>query len=117
MFYFCRSLPPWAENIMEPHEEFEMLALQWYAIFTPTDEMKKLRSGFLLRDILNRFQNKTHQISSFDPILWMFFSHDITISDMLNSLGVFEVCINLSNLILKYSELLKIQMYPFFLLN
>lgn len=87
---FC-SLPLWADLVMAPHDDFEDLAIQWFTIFTPTTEMKKLRSGFLLKEILERFMNETHSTLSSNPNLWMYFAHDITIANMLNSLGVFEV--------------------------
>lgn len=90
---FLSSLPSWAEELMVPNSEFERLSLRWYALFTPTPEMKKLRSGFLLKDILNRFTNKTQHVLPLDLTLWMYFSHDVALSDMLNSIGVFEVCI------------------------
>lgn len=73
---------------MMPGGDFEDLALYWYRMFTATDEMKKLRSGYLLKDILDRFSNKTLVGGR---SLWMYFAHDITLSNMLNSLGVFNV--------------------------
>lgn len=78
---------------MKPGGDFEFLAISWYAIFTVTTEMKKLRSGYLLKEILDRFTNKTLSTLSPDRSLWLYFAHDITISNMLNSLGLFKVLI------------------------
>lgn len=85
----------WAERAMDPRNDigrdFKYLALQWYRMFTVTTEMKKLKSGYLLKEILDRFTNKIQLTLSPDRSLWMYFAHDITITNMLNSLGVFEV--------------------------
>lgn len=53
--------------------------------------MKQLKSGFLLKEILDRFKNKTQLSLSPNRRLWMYFAHDNTIANMLNSLGVFKV--------------------------
>lgn len=53
-------------------------------------EMKKLRSGYLLKEILDRSKNKTSSTLSPDRSLWMYFAHDNSIADMLNSLGLYK---------------------------
>lgn len=85
-----KRLPLWAEQVMQPDGDFQYLAFYWYRMFTATPEMKKLRSGYLLKEILDRFTNKTQMQLSPNRSLWMYFGHDITISNMLNSLGVFN---------------------------
>lgn len=84
-------LPEWVGNAMEIGGDFEYLAMCYFNIFTPTTEMKKLKSGFLLKDILDRFMNKTQSTLSPNRSLWLYFAHDITLSNMLNTLGVFKV--------------------------
>lgn len=76
---------------MHPNYDFEHLAMFYFRIFTSTVEMKRLKSGFLLKEILNRFTNKTQQTLSPDRFLWMYFAHDNTIANMLNSLGLYKV--------------------------
>lgn len=73
------------------NEDFEYLAELYFAIFTQTTEMKKLRGGFLLKEILDRSQSKSQSTLKPDRSLWMYFAHDNTIVDMLNSLGLFKV--------------------------
>lgn len=85
-------MPQWAEQVMQPDGDFQRLAFYWFRMFTATPEMKKLRSGYLLKEILDRFTNKTQTQLSPNRSLWMYFGHDITIANMLNSLGVFNVC-------------------------
>lgn len=79
-------MPSWAEEVMKPGGDFENLALNWYPLFTATNEMKKLRSGFLLKDILDRFFNKIQSKLSPDRSLWMYFGHDSTMASMLGAL-------------------------------
>lgn len=76
---------------MHPNSDFEYLATFYFQIFTPTIEMKKLKSGFLLKEILNRFSNKIKQTLSPDRSLWLYFAHDNTIVNMLSSLGLYKV--------------------------
>lgn len=117
-------MPDWAEKVMNPNSDigrdFEYLALQWYRIFTITNEMKKLKSGYLLKEILDRFTNKTQSTLSPDRSLWMYFAHDITVSNMLNSLGVFEVwffCQKMSFIICIFVVTLQINLMFFFSIN
>lgn len=77
--------------------DLEYLAMCWFKIFTSgkdhqsTNEMKKLKSGFLLKEILDRFTSKVQSTLNPNRSLWMYFAHDITLSNMLNTLGMFEV--------------------------
>lgn len=76
---------------MEPCDDFEYIAMFWFEIFTPTTEMKKLRMGFLLKEILDRCASKVQKTLTPDRALWMYFAHDSTIAAMLSTLGLFEV--------------------------
>lgn len=60
-------------------------------LFIQSTEMKKLKSGFLLKDILDRFSRKKDSTLDPDQSLYLYFAHDITLSNMLNSLGLFKV--------------------------
>lgn len=89
--FLCCSLPEWAEKIMVPGGDFELLSEFWYQLHTTTTEMKRLKSGFLVKEILDRFRNKTQSTLSPDRSLWMYFAHDYTIINALNSLGLYQV--------------------------
>lgn len=75
---------------MSPEGDFEYLALSWYSIYSYTNEMKKLKSGFLLKDILDRFSRKVNSTLSPDRSLWLYYAHDITMTNMLSTLGFFK---------------------------
>lgn len=49
-------------------------------------QLVRIRSGFLLSDMLERFRAK--QNGKFDPNLYMYSAHSSTISTLLNGLGL-----------------------------
>lgn len=89
--FILYRLPSWAAKVMLPGGEFERITVLSYELWTELLEMKKLRSGFLLKEIFDRFSNKTQSKLSPDRSLWMYFAHDFTISSMLHSLGMSTV--------------------------
>lgn len=59
---------------------------------THTTEMKKIRCGFLIKEMLDRFKAKTMPKSkSDDKLLWLYSAHDNTIINLLNTLNIYEV--------------------------
>lgn len=88
-FFIIFSIPSWGEQAMK-NKNFVHLSLLYYVIFTRSTEMKKLRSGYLLQEILDRSKNKTLSTLSPDRSLWLYFAHDNSIVDMLNSLGLYH---------------------------
>lgn len=75
---------------MVPGGRFEYMALYWYTLYTRKQEMKKLRAGFLLKDLLNRAEEKANGRLTPDRNLWMYFAHDTTISSLLDTLSLFD---------------------------
>lgn len=92
MDFEFHSIPEWAEIVMEPDGDFERLSAYWYQLHTATKEMQKIKSGYLLKEILSQFTNTLFE-SKFliTEKLFMYFAHDVTIANMLHSLGFFEV--------------------------
>lgn len=88
-----------------PGGDFEKMALYWYTLYTRKQEMKKLRSGFLLKDLLDRAEEKASRTLSPDRNLWMYFAHGPTITSLLNTLGLFETVqiVSLDAFILLYN--------------
>lgn len=76
---------------MQKNGDFEQIAKLFFELQTTTTEMKRLKSGFLLKEILDASKN----IQGFQPIelpkLRLYFAHDTTIVDMLSSLGLYTV--------------------------
>lgn len=74
--------------MLEKGSGFEDLANFVSTIYTRTPKFKRLRSGFLLKEILDRSRQKLLSSLSPDRSMWMYFAHLSTINDMLNSLGL-----------------------------
>lgn len=89
-FQIPRRLPEWARDIIKPGGTFEALTTYWFQMSTATVEMKRLKSGFLLKEILDRFKNKSLALDS-KQLMTMYSGHETTLAGMLNSLGLFEV--------------------------
>lgn len=58
---------------------------------TNTPELARLKAGFLIREILDRFNQKIESQLNPDRTLWIYSAHDTTVANVLNSLGLFEV--------------------------
>lgn len=92
-FVFDR-LQKWAEKSIEPNGIMEYITKYSYAMYTNTKQLARLKGGFLLKDILERFSQKIK--STLKPLerkLWLYTAHDYTLANILNGLGVFEVMI------------------------
>lgn len=88
---FDSSIPDWAWNLMSPGGDFENLALFWYELQTYSDEMKKIKAGYLLKIIFDRMKSKIQSTLKPDRSLYMYFGHDTNIIHILNSLGMYKV--------------------------
>lgn len=64
-----------------------------YAFQIPanTTLLARLSTGFLIREMLEHFEQKINAILSPDRSLWIYSGHDTTIANVLNSLGLYDV--------------------------
>lgn len=92
---FCCRIPRWAEDAIKPNAAMENITKYCYAMYTDTKLLARLKGGFLLKDILDRFNQKINSKLEPDRSLWLYSAHDFTISNILNGLGLFEVFRNL----------------------
>lgn len=88
-----RSLPDWAQKVMQPNGAMEYIATFDYKTYADTPLLARLKSGFLLKEILEHFSKKVDSTLEPNRTLWLYSAHDVTILNMLNSLGLFEVII------------------------
>lgn len=82
----------WADHLFKEPSQLQNISIFLTQSFTNSSELQKLTSGFLLKEILDRFINKTTQ-PLFDPdrVLWMYITNDAAIVNVLNTLGLFTV--------------------------
>lgn len=85
-----KALPDWAQKIMVPGGALEKFSSIWLQLNTGTKEMKRLKSGFLLKQILDRFRSKSLSLIPNEKMA-IYSGHDMTIASLLNTLGLFWV--------------------------
>lgn len=91
-------LPQWLQDVWpKAHEIFEHFAALAMQGFTSSVELKKMHAGFLLKKIIDQFQNfRANQglLQNLEPQnrlrLWLLEAHDVTIVSIMNALGVFN---------------------------
>lgn len=89
-FRFQISLPEWTKKIF-PGGDLQWIADRSFQLQTNTPEMARLKSGFLIREMLNRFNQKIKSQLDPDRNLWIYSAHDTTVANILNTLNLFEV--------------------------
>lgn len=79
--------------IYSDSEKLDRAVALYFALKTYTTEMKKAKTGLLIKEIFDRFQNKTLSLLSPDRSMWIYSAHDNTVVNVLNALNVFKVII------------------------
>lgn len=82
------ELPDWTENIYP--EEMRPLAERSYALFTETHLMKRIKGGAFLTEIIKKMQNKRRKNLNPDRKIFLYSAHDVTLVNVLNSLGILD---------------------------
>lgn len=69
----------------------ENIALFDMKIYADTPQMARLSSGFLLKEMLERFSQKIDLALKPDRTLWFYSTHFFIMTNLLNSLGLLQV--------------------------
>lgn len=88
---FIWRIQQWAEEAIKPNGIMEYITKYSYAVYTNTKLLARLKGGFLIKDMLDRFNQKINSTLQPDRSLWLYAAHDYTVSNILNGLGVFKV--------------------------
>ncbi|XP_031636090.1 testicular acid phosphatase homolog, partial [Contarinia nasturtii] len=83
-------LPDWTSKVFYPDSDMNKLANFCFKIKTNTNTLARLKSGFFLREMLDRFTQKMNNSLTPNRNLWIYSGHDTTIASLLNALGLFE---------------------------
>lgn len=86
-----KSLARWVKEVIKPNGPMEYIATFDFKTYTDTPQLARLKSGFLLKEILEHFSQKANSTLEPNRLLWIYSAHDITITNMLNSLGLYKV--------------------------
>lgn len=84
-------LPKWTANVFYPDGDMNKIANYCLKMRTNTKLLSRLKSGFFIREIFERFTMKMNNTLTPNRSLWIYSAHDTTIANILNSLGLFEV--------------------------
>lgn len=91
LLYFY-SLPDWANEVLKTRiDVLEYFAAIYFGGATQSIAMKKAKAGYLLKEIFDRFRNKTKSLLRPDRKLWIYSAHDNTIVNTLSALNVYDV--------------------------
>uniref|UniRef100_A0A1L8DYR1 acid phosphatase n=2 Tax=Nyssomyia neivai TaxID=330878 RepID=A0A1L8DYR1_9DIPT len=96
MLYSCllietlhnKTLPAWTKSIYPG--DMEWISAKSFSTPCSTPKLARLKSGPILREILERFRNKTEGTLKPDRSLWIYSAHDTTVGNLLNILGLFD---------------------------
>lgn len=91
MFFiiYNNRLPEWAKEVFYPGCDLEKLVYNYFKRITQTKELTRLKSGFLLREIMDRFLAKANSTLIPDYKLYIYSAHDFTIVNVLNVFGLY----------------------------
>lgn len=87
-------LPCWATNVWYYESHMDELTMEICKFDTETTLMKRLKSGFLIRDMLEHLRMKINSTLSPDRSLWVYSAHDFTIYNLRYSLSLYRVITN-----------------------
>ncbi|XP_037029743.1 prostatic acid phosphatase-like [Bradysia coprophila] len=84
------SLPEWTKKVY-PGGDMQWLAARSFATNTYTPKLARLKVGFLIKEMFQRFSNKSVSLSNPKQSVWIYSAHDTTVANLLNALGLFEL--------------------------
>lgn len=77
------------EAILKP---MDYIAKVSHSTYARTPGLARLKSGYLLKEMLERFTQKINSTLKPDRSVWLYSGHDQNILNMLNSLRIHDVC-------------------------
>lgn len=83
------SIPDWAKDDLKKMEYIRKINDD----IKTTPQLVRLQSGFLIKDIFDRFSQKINdKLKPIDRILWIYSGHSTTIKLLFQGLGLSSVC-------------------------
>lgn len=80
------SLPDWSKEMMAPNSSLINFIQNSFGYLVKTKDMQRLKSGFLIKEMLDRFTEKADSKLKPDRSLWLYSAHDLTIIYFLKSI-------------------------------
>ncbi|XP_037885224.1 prostatic acid phosphatase isoform X2 [Glossina fuscipes] len=86
---YNKTLPEWTKKVY-PSSDLQFISDFTFTIGTYTRYMARLKTGPLIKEILQRFTDKVNGKLDPDRKIWMYSAHDTTIANVLNTLKLFN---------------------------
>ncbi|XP_055614005.1 prostatic acid phosphatase [Uranotaenia lowii] len=83
------TLPDWTKQVYP--EPLRSISAKSFAIKTNTTLLARLKTGLLIKEMLQRFQDKVNNKLKPDRSAWIYSAHDTTVANVLNSLRIFDL--------------------------
>lgn len=80
-------LPEWAAKAIDDGP-MEYIAQFDFKTYADTPELARLKSGFLLKEMLEHFTQKINSQLTPNRSLWLYSGHDLTILNMVNHIAI-----------------------------
>lgn len=87
---YNRTLPVWAQKVYGS-PDLTFISNFAFSINTHTRKLARLKTGPLLKDVLNRFEIKHKKQLKPDRNVFIYSAHDTTVANLLNTLKLFQV--------------------------
>ncbi|XP_023166403.2 prostatic acid phosphatase [Drosophila hydei] len=86
---YNRTLPVWAQKVYGS-PDLTFISNFAFSINTHTRKLARLKTGPLLKDVLNRFEIKHKKQLKPDRNVFIYSAHDTTVANLLNTLKLFQ---------------------------
>ncbi|XP_053683836.1 prostatic acid phosphatase-like [Sabethes cyaneus] len=83
------TLPNWTKQVYP--EPIRSISARSFATKTSTPQLARLKAGPIVKEIFQRFKDKVNKRLKPNRSLWIYSAHDTTVSNLLNTLQLFEL--------------------------
>lgn len=87
---YNKTLPEWTKNVY-PSTDMTWVADFTFSIATYTRHLARLKMGPLIKEMFQRFADKSKGKLNPDRSVWIYSAHDTTVANVLNTLKLFDV--------------------------
>lgn len=83
-------MPEWTHSVF-PGGDMAWIAARSFATKTATTQLARLKSGFLLKEMLQHFSDKAAGRLHPNRSVWAYSAHDTTVASLLDTLNLFDL--------------------------
>lgn len=87
---YNKTLPEWTRKVY-PSADMTYISDFTFSINTYTRQLARLKTGPLVKEMLERFVDKSKGKLNPNRSLWIYSAHDTTVANLLNALKLFKV--------------------------